>query len=161
MVNGRLPVIPGASSSEDRSGLVMLLGTWNASEVSPWTFGLDSLWALFEPILAFQSPVSLSDLTILNPRLSNQPSNSCCCSVTKLCPTPWTAARQAPLSSAIPQSLLKFKSHTYSIIRGKYFKTYCPPVQGMGVLGVHAMPLATNINCLTREWRCLVLNVPC
>ena len=110
MVNGRLPVIPGASSSEDRSGLVMLLGTWNASEVSPWTFGLDSLWALFEPILAFQSPVSLSDLTILNPRLSNQPSNSCCCSVTKLCPTPWTAARQAPLSSAISWSLLKITS---------------------------------------------------
>ncbi|CAI9169129.1 unnamed protein product [Rangifer tarandus platyrhynchus] len=36
---------------------------------------------------------------------------SCCCSVTKSCLTlcnPWTAACQAPLSSTISQSLLKF-----------------------------------------------------
>ena len=39
--------------------------------------------------------------------------NCCCCSVAKLCPvfsTPWTAARQAPLSSTISQSLLKLMS---------------------------------------------------
>ena len=34
----------------------------------------------------------------------------CCCSVTKLCPTKWTAAHQAPLSSTISQSLFKLMS---------------------------------------------------
>ena len=37
----------------------------------------------------------------------------CCCSVTKLCPTvcnPWTAAYQAPESSTISQSFLRFIS---------------------------------------------------
>ena len=37
----------------------------------------------------------------------------CCCSVAKSCPTlwtPWTAACQAPLSSTISQSLLRFMS---------------------------------------------------
>ena len=33
-----------------------------------------------------------------------------CCSVTKLCPTKWTAAHQAPLSSTISQSLFKLMS---------------------------------------------------
>ena len=38
---------------------------------------------------------------------------TCCCSVAKLCPTlvtSWTAAHQAPMSSTISQSLLKFMS---------------------------------------------------
>ena len=38
---------------------------------------------------------------------------TCCCSVAKSCPTlvtSWTAAHQAPLSSTISQSLLKFMS---------------------------------------------------
>ena len=37
----------------------------------------------------------------------------CCCSVTKSYPLyvpPWTAAHQAPMSSAVSQSLLKFMS---------------------------------------------------
>ena len=33
-----------------------------------------------------------------------------CCSVTKSCVTPWTAAPQAPLSFSLSQSLLKFMS---------------------------------------------------
>ena len=34
----------------------------------------------------------------------------CCCSAAKLCPTPWTAARQASLSFTIFQSLFKLMS---------------------------------------------------
>ena len=35
---------------------------------------------------------------------------NCCCSVTQLCPTPWTAAHQASLSFTIFQSFLKLMS---------------------------------------------------
>ena len=46
----------------------------------------------------------------------------CCCSVAKSCPTlwtPWTAACQAPLSSTISQSLLRFMS-ILSVIPSNY-----------------------------------------
>ena len=48
----------------------------------------------------------------------------CCCSVTKLCPTlynPWTAAHQAPLSSTISQSLLKFISIELAMLSNHLF----------------------------------------
>ena len=53
----------------------------------------------------------------------------CCCSVTKSYPLyvpPWTAAHQAPLSSALSQSLLKFMS-IESVILSKHL-TLCRPL---------------------------------
>ena len=44
------------------------------------------------------------------------PSTSPCCSAAQSCPTlcdPWTAARQAPLCSTVPQSLLRFTSPSH------------------------------------------------
>ena len=49
----------------------------------------------------------------LNQKLTQHGKLTSCYSVTKLCPTfatPWTAAHQAPLSSSMSQSLLKFMS---------------------------------------------------
>ena len=53
---------------------------------------------------------------------------SCCSSVAKSCPTlckPWTAARQAPLSSAISQSLLQFMSNESVMLSDHLI--LCPP----------------------------------
>ena len=50
--------------------------------------------------------------TMETPQKTKNRATICCCcwSVTKLCPTKWTAAHQAPLSFTISPSLLKFMS---------------------------------------------------
>ena len=56
------------------------------------------------------------------------PSCGYCCSVAKSCPTlstPWTAALQAPLSSTISQSLLKFMS-IESVMPSSHLILCCP-----------------------------------
>ena len=64
--------------------------------------------------------------SILKEDRNVQHTSLCCCSVTKLCLTlcdPWTVARQAPLSSTISLSLLKFIS---SVMLYNYIILYHP-----------------------------------
>ena len=50
----------------------------------------------------------------------------CCCCLAELCLTPWTAARQAPLSSTISRSLLQFMS-IESMMSSNHLITRRPP----------------------------------
>ena len=55
----------------------------------------------------------------------------CCCSVAKLCLPlydPWTAARQAPLSSTISQSLLKSVSIELVVLSNHLILCHCLPL---------------------------------
>ena len=70
--------------------------------------------SIFEKIMTderHQSTSSGQQIPSWTKKKKSHQGKTCCCSVTKSCLTlcnPWTAACQAPLSSTISQSLLKF-----------------------------------------------------
>ena len=75
-----------------------------------------------------------------------------CCSVAKLCPTlvtSWTSAHQAPMSSTISQSLLKFMS-IESVMPSSHLILCCP------LLLLSPMPLSirffSNESTLCMRW---------